>query len=134
MRRLLIIAVICVAGCTPAPADKPGPFDAEELSMSIDGQEKMLLGELPRHAFWKVPVTTAQVSDLVDKMHAEQDDAVFLIDDHFHVILRHGGDAQTAANRRHIEVNMADYHARPSRVWLLIKVKAKLDAEEYSAR
>jgi hypothetical protein len=134
MRRLLIIALIVVAGCAPAPSAKPDSIDAEALGMSIDAQEVKLLADVAGHAFWKVPVTTAQVSDLVDKMRAEQDDAFFLIDDHFNVALRHGADAQSAANGRHIEVNMADYFGRPSRVILLIKLKKKLDKEVSRAR
>jgi hypothetical protein len=134
MRRLLIIAAVAVVGCMPAPADKPGPFDAEEPGLSTDALEAKRLEEVADHVFWKVPVSTAQVSDLVDEMRAEQDDAQFLIDDHFHVLLRHGADAQSAANGRHIEMNMTDYYRRPSRVRLLVKLKAKQDEEESRAR
>jgi hypothetical protein len=134
MRRLLIIATVAVAGCIPAAADKSDPFDAEALGLSVGALEAKLLAEVAGHAFWKVPVSTAQVSDLVDKMRAEQDDAVFLIDDHFHVVLRYSADVETVADGRHIEVNRADYYGRPSRLRFLIKLKAKLDEEEFPAR
>jgi hypothetical protein len=71
MRHLFIIALVAVVGRMPAPAGKPDSFDAEALGLSVDAQEVKLLGEVAGHSFWKVPVSTAPVSDLVDKMRTE---------------------------------------------------------------
>jgi hypothetical protein len=134
MRCFLIIAMVPFAGCAPAPSDKPGPFSAEELGMSVGDQEAKLLTEVAAYAFWQVPVTESQASDLVDKMRAEYGEALFLIDDQCRVSLRRGTVATVPSIDRRVEANMADYHARPSRVRLLMKLKTELERQELLTR
>lgn len=127
MRRLLIIALAAVVGCTPPPSAKLQPFDADELGLPFDAMEAKLTENVAAHSFWRVPVTPVEVSDLLEKMRADGGDGVFVIDDHFNVAVRHGGDVQGAVSERCIEINMPDYDARPIRVRLLMKLKGKLD-------
>jgi hypothetical protein len=125
MPRLLTVALVLFAGCAPTPSDKPGPFNAQELAMSIGDQEEQHLEEAAAHPFWQVPVRAAQVGDLTKKMQADQGDAVFLIDDHSQIVVQRGGDVQDAGSGRRIKVNLGDYSARLNRIRQLMELNAK---------
>ena len=67
-------------------------------------------------------------------MRAEWGEAVFHIDDHFQIVVQHGADVQTPVDGRHVAIQLPDYDTRLTRLRLLVKLKAKLDAEEFPGR